>query len=62
MAEFFIPFDLLKPLNNVPPQKGTQWRMNMYRIDYDKGTSSWSWQPTRVNFHDIESFGTLLFD
>jgi hypothetical protein len=62
LAEFFIPFDLLEPLKNVPPQKGTQWRMNMYRIDYDQGTSAWSWQPTRINFHDIESFGTLLFD
>jgi hypothetical protein len=62
MAEFFIPFELLSPLNNVPPKKGMQWRMNMYRIDYDKGVNTWSWQPTRVNFHDIESFGTLLFD
>jgi hypothetical protein len=34
----------------------------MYRIDYDKGTAAWSWQPTRVNFHDIESFGTLVFE
>ncbi len=62
VAEFFIPYTLLTPLNNVPPIKGTKWRMNMYRIDYDKGTAAWSWQPTRVNFHDIESFGTLVFD
>lgn len=61
-AEFFIPYDLLKPLNNVPPKKGMKWRVNMYRIDYDNGIAAWSWQPTRVNFHDIESFGTLLFD
>jgi hypothetical protein len=61
-AEFFIPFELLTPLNNVPPVKGTTWRVNMYRIDYDQGTAAWSWQPTRVNFHDIESFGTLEFD
>ena len=62
VAEFFIPYTLLTPLNNVPPIRGTKWRMNMYRIDYDKGVSDWSWQPTRVNFHDIESFGTLVFE
>lgn len=61
-AEFFIPFELLSPLNNVPPKKGMRWRINMYRIDYDRGMTAWSWQPTRVNFHDIESFGTLLFE
>lgn len=61
-AEFFIPFALLKPLANVPPKKGTRWRANFYRLDYDKGRSSWSWQETRKNFHDYERFGTLLFE
>lgn len=61
-AEFFIPYTLLSPLNNVPPVKGIRWRVNMYRIDYDNDIATWSWQSTRVNFHDIESFGTLLFD
>jgi hypothetical protein len=62
VAEFFIPYKLLTPLNNVPPTKGTKWRVNMYRIDYDSGVATWSWQPTRANFHDIESFGTWVFD
>ena len=61
-AEFFIPFALLKPMSNVPPKKGTQWRANFCRIDYDSGTSTWSWQKTRNNFHDYEKFGTLLFE
>jgi hypothetical protein len=61
-AEFFIPFALLKPLLNVPPQKGTHWRANFYRLDYDSGVTSWSWQPTRQNFHDYEKFGTIIFD
>ncbi len=61
-AEFFIPYTLLKPLTNIPPQKGTKWRCNFYRIDHDNGVSEWSWQPTRTNFHDIATFGTLLFD
>ncbi|MBN2593314.1 MAG: amidohydrolase family protein, partial [Sedimentisphaerales bacterium] len=25
-AEVFVPYDLLKPLQNVPPQPGTRWR------------------------------------
>lgn len=61
-AEFFIPFSLLAPLNNVPPHKGTRWRANFYRIDYDNGESSWQWQKIRKTFHDYESFGRLLFD
>jgi hypothetical protein len=61
-AEFFIPFALLKPLQQVPPRKGTQWRANFYRIDYDDHISEWSWQLTKTNFHDYERFGVLLFD
>lgn len=61
-AEFFIPYKLMEPLQNMPPKKGMKWRANFYRIDYDKGTTYWSWQPTRKNFHDYESFGTLIFD
>jgi hypothetical protein len=61
-AEFYIPYTLLKPLTKVPPTKGTQWRANFYRIDYDKGTTAWSWQLTRKNFHDYEKFGTIEFE
>lgn len=61
-AEVFIPFDLLRPLENERPSSGTTWRANLYRIDYDEGSVQWSWQPYRTNFHDIERFGTLLFE
>ena len=61
-AEFFIPFALMKPMSNVPPKPGTQWRANMYRIDYDQGMATWTWQPVRTNFHDFESFGTFIFE
>ena len=61
-AEFFIPYALMKPLQNVPPRKGTRWRANFYRVDYDKGISSWSWQPIRNTFHDYEKYGVLVFD
>ena len=61
-AEFFIPFALLKPLQNVPPKPNDSWRMNMYRIDYDKEYTSWSWRPVKTNFHDYKSFGTITFE
>jgi hypothetical protein len=61
-AEFFIPYKLLEPLRNVPPTKGMKWRANFYRIDYDKGQSSWTWKPITKNFHDYERFGTIIFD
>ena len=61
-AEFFIPYSLLSPILKTPPQKGSQWRANMYRIDYDEEVSYFSWQLTRKNFHDYQRFGTLLFD
>lgn len=60
-AEFFIPFALLKAMQNVPPETGTRWRANFYRIDYDNGMSTWAWKPIQKNFHDYLLFGTLLF-
>jgi hypothetical protein len=62
IAEFFIPYALLKPLRNVPPKKGMKWRINFYRIDYDTDSSSWVWQPIKKDFHDYERFGVITFD
>jgi len=61
-AEFFIPWALLSPLQNVPPVKGTTWRINLYRIDHDTGTTTWSWKPIEKNFHDFRLFGAIRFD
>ena len=62
-AEIFIPFALLRPLQNVPPSKGTYWRVNLYRIDYDESPpSQWTWQPVKSTFHDIKHFGYLFFN
>ena len=62
-GEFFIPYALLKPLQNVPPNPGIRWRMNMYRIDYDGSAhSEWAWCPVQTNFHEFKSFGVLIFD
>ena len=63
IGEFFIPYALLRPLQNVPPTKGTRWRANIYRIDYDETESSyWSWQPVNNNFHEFQKYGTFVFD
>ncbi len=61
-GEFYIPFELLRPLKNIFPESGTKWRANMYRIDYDHGPTAWTWQPYENNFHDIYNYGTLLFE
>jgi hypothetical protein len=61
-GEFFIPYALFKPLQQVPPKKGTEWRANVYRIDYDDGESYWSWQPVGDSFHEYQKYGTFVFD
>jgi hypothetical protein len=62
IAEFFIPFELLKPIVKDPPGSGTRWRANFYRLDYDDGVSRWTWMPVERNFHDYRHFGTLIFE
>src|SRR5512133_2673413 len=32
-AEFYIPFELMKPMIQIPPLAGNRWRANFYRID-----------------------------
>jgi hypothetical protein len=62
-AEFFFPYALLKPLQNVPPKPGTRWRANFYRMDYDEGKQTqWEWAPVGKTFHEYEKFGELLFE
>ena len=62
IAEFIIPYALLKPLRNVPPQKGMIWRINMYRNDFDHDYTSWSWNPVDTNYHDYQNFGVIRFE
>ena len=62
-AEVFVPYELLKPPQNVPPQSGTRWRANFYRMDYDDGkNTSWDWARVGRSFHEFEKFGTLVFE
>jgi len=61
-AEFFIPFALLRPLQNVPPKPGTTWRANVYRMDYDAGKrAQWEWAHVDTTFHEYERFGEFVF-
>jgi len=61
-AEIFIPYALLKPLSNVPPQPGAVWRANFYRGDYDSGKwVYWAWRPIEKRFHEFQKFGRLIF-
>jgi hypothetical protein len=60
-AEFFIPYALLSPIVSRPPGKGSRWRANFYRIDYDHGKQEWCWQPVPGTFHNYKLFGTLEF-
>jgi hypothetical protein len=61
-AEFFIPFALLKPLQNVPPKPGSYWRINLFRADFDSGERAvWSWKNYHKRFHDYKSFGYIYF-
>ncbi|QDV44088.1 hypothetical protein Enr13x_39490 [Stieleria neptunia] len=61
-AEVFIPYALLKPLRNLPPEPGTRWRANFYRVDYDDRTSTgWDWARVGSSFHEFKKFGTLVF-
>jgi hypothetical protein len=61
-AEVFIPYSLLRPLQNVPPKPGTRWRANFYRMDHDDGRhTQWEWASVGPSFHEYEKFGDLLF-
>ena len=63
IAEVFVPYDLLKPLQNIPPRPGTRWRANFYRVDYDDGKiTSWDWARVGSSFHEFDKFGTLVFE
>lgn len=62
-AEVFIPYELLNPLQNVPPKPGTKWRANFYRMDYDQEkTTSWDWSRVGPSFHEYQKYGTLTFE
>jgi len=60
-GEFYIPYELMRPMVPAIPESGTKWRANFYRIDYDDTPGGWSWMPVVKNFHDYLMFGTIEF-
>lgn len=62
-AECFFPFTLMRPLQSVPPSKGTVWNANFCRLDYDSGKMiKWAWSPVKVSFHEFEVYRSIRFD
>jgi hypothetical protein len=62
-AEVFVPYELFKPLGNVPPRPGSHWRANFYRVDYDDHQNTdWFWCPVGSRYHEYEKIGTLVFE
>lgn len=62
-AECFFPFSLLSPLQSVPPAKGTEWKANFCRLDYDSGKMiKWAWSPVKVSFHEFEVYRSIRFE
>jgi hypothetical protein len=62
-AELFFPYDLFRPLSNVPPLSGTIWNANFYRLDYDSGKMiKWAWSPVQKHFHELDKFRPIKFE
>lgn len=64
-AEYAIPFASIIGSDNLSPQPGDEWRINLYRIDSPKRRrlKYYAWSPTGANdFHRPWCFGKLKFD
>ena len=62
-AELFFPYELFRPLGNVPPTSGTVWNANFYRLDYDsKKAMKWAWAPVEKHFHEPGKFRPIKFE
>lgn len=67
-VEMQIPWSAMKgrlaEMKNVPPQPGTEWRANMFRMDAPekKAQQASAWAPPLVpDFHALDKFGTFVF-
>lgn len=72
VVEMAIPFKNFKGLggNNIPPQEGDEWRLNLYRHERGKQFRSkpecTAWSPIKgegsVSFHTPQKFGYVTFE
>ncbi len=62
-AELFIPYKLLGAFKNTPAVKGSIWKANFCRLDYDTGNMvKWAWAPIETSFHETSRYFSLKFD
>jgi hypothetical protein len=68
VVEFALPLDSArgkeKAMKNVPPVVGTEWRVNLLRLDLPKSGAQvgTAWSPPMVaDFHALDKFGVLVF-
>jgi hypothetical protein len=62
-AEIFFPYQIFSPLIQGKPAKGTIWKGNFYRLDYDTGKMvKWAWSPIVKSFHEYARYGVLVFE
>lgn len=62
-AMLYLPFALFEGTVERYPEKGTVWRGNLFRIDYDDGEASrYAYAPAcGTAFHDFEKFEEIIF-
>ncbi len=61
-AEIFIPSLLLYPMPNILLQPGVEWRMNVFRIDYDQGRANhFCLHDSGPSFHNIHGYPKFRF-
>ncbi|HEX9509698.1 MAG TPA: carbohydrate-binding family 9-like protein [Puia sp.] len=62
-AELFFPYSLFNAMSTLPPQSGTIWNANFYRLDYDSGKMiKWAWSPVERGFHEMRNFRPVRFE
>lgn len=62
-AELFFPYSLFNAMSSLPPQSGTIWNGNFYRLDYDTGKMiKWAWSPVERGFHEMKNFRPMRFE
>ncbi len=61
-VEVFIPSLLLYPMPNIMLQPGTEWNMNVFRIDYDDGRANhFCLHDSGPSFHNYRGYPTFRF-
>ena len=63
-AEIYFPYTALGILPGIPPERGSVWKANFCRLDYDTGDMiKWSWSPgIKQSFHELEQFQSIQFE